>query len=81
MRARGLESYSDDSFLSWAASRINVLQWNGPSAVPKHSVANDLEENIHSIDIVVSIRALNEKYITLFQLATICNRTGAVMTI
>lgn len=49
-------------------------------ATLKHLVANDQEEERHSVDSIVSQRALREIYLMPFQLAVKLSNPAAIMT-
>lgn len=63
-----------------AAEIINKIQSKGPIAALKHFVASDQEEERHSVDTIVSARALREVYFLPFMMAARESRPAAVMT-
>lgn len=68
---RGFESFSEDPYLAGMASAsvVNGIQSKDIAATIKHYVANDLEDQRHSSDSIVTQRALREIYLEPFRLA------------
>ncbi len=69
---RAFESFSEDPLLSGklTASYVKGLQSKNIAATLKHYVCNDQENERHSVNVIVSERALREIYLQPFQIAT-----------
>lgn len=78
---RHFECYSEDPLLTarTAVAYIEGVQSTGVGACVKHYVANDQEFERHTVDIVVSERALREIYLAPFEAAVRQAGVRAVM--
>jgi beta-glucosidase len=79
---RGFESFSEDPLLSGtiAGHYVRGLQETNISAVLKHFVCNDMEDQRMAVNIVVTERALREIYLLPFMIAIRLGQPHAIMT-
>ncbi len=79
---RNFEYFSEDPLLSgtMAAAAVRGMHSGGAEAVLKHFACNNREQNRHSMDTVVSERALREIYLRGFEIAVKTSPVCAVMT-
>ncbi|GAA5154234.1 MULTISPECIES: beta-glucosidase family protein [Amycolatopsis] len=79
---RHFECFSEDPLLSGvlAAAYVRGLQEYGVAAVPKHYVANDSENERHTVDVRVGERTLREVYLLPFELAVVQGGAWAIMS-
>lgn len=78
---RTFESYSEDPYLDGqiAVAAIRGIQSTGVLANVKHYIANNQEDNRHSIDEIIDERALREIYMPAFQAAVEQGDVASVM--
>jgi beta-glucosidase len=79
---RGFESFSEEPLLSGtiAGHYVNGLQEKNVSAVLKHFVCNDMEDQRMAVDTIVTERALREIYLMPFMVAIRLGQPHAIMT-
>jgi beta-glucosidase len=79
---RGFESFSEDPLLSGtiAGYYVRGLQEKNISAVLKHFVCNDMEDQRMAVNSIVTERALREIYLMPFMVAIRLGQPHAIMT-
>ena len=79
---RNFEYFSEDPFLSgnMASAELDGLHSRGVTGTIKHFTANDQETGRHTVDSVVSERALREIYLKGFEIAIKKGKAKTVMT-
>lgn len=82
LNGRNFEYFSEDPLLTgkMAAAICRGIDRSGASATIKHFCANNQEKNRHTVDSVVSERALREIYLKAFEIALKDGSCKAVMT-
>ncbi len=82
LNGRNFEYFSEDPYLTGviASAQIKGLKEHGVTGVLKHFAANNRETNRHSLDSVVSERALREIYLRGFEIAVREGGADAIMT-
>ena len=82
LNGRNFEYFSEDPLLTgrMAVSQLQGMQAYGVSGVIKHFAGNNQEWKRHSVDAVVSERALREIYLKAFELAVKEGGAMAVMS-
>ena len=82
LNGRNFEYFSEDPLLTgrMAAAQLHGMQEYGVSGVIKHFACNNQEWKRHSVDAVVSERALREIYLKAFELAVKEGGAMAVMS-
>ncbi|WP_235022867.1 beta-glucosidase family protein [Amycolatopsis alkalitolerans] len=79
---RHFECFAEDPLLSGAlaAAFVRGLQRHGVAAVPKHYVANDSENDRHTVDVRADERTLREVYLLPFEMAVVEGGAWAIMS-
>ena len=79
---RGFESFSEDPLLSGtiAGHYIQGLQEKNVSAVLKHFVCNDMEDQRMAVNVIVTEKALREIYLMPFMIAIRIAQPHGIMT-
>ncbi len=82
LNGRNFEYFSEDPFLTgkMAAVQLKALHQAGVTGTIKHFCANNQETGRHSVDSVVSERALREIYLKGFEMAVKEGQADSVMT-
>ena len=82
LNGRNFEYFSEDPFLTGtlAAAQLQGLHRAGVTGTLKHCCANNRETNRHSLDSVVSERALREIYLKGFEIAVKEGGADSIMT-
>ena len=82
LNGRNFEYFSEDPYLTGriACAQLEGLREHGVTGVLKHFAANNRESGRHSLDSIVSERALREIYLRGFEIAVREGRANAVMT-
>ncbi len=82
LNGRNFEYFSEDPLLTgrMAAAQLRGMQESGVDGVIKHFACNNQEWKRHSVDAVVSERALREIYLKAFELAVKEGGSTAVMS-
>ncbi len=82
LNGRNFEYFSEDPYLTgrMACAQLEGLHEHGVTGVLKHFAANNREQGRHSLDSVVSERALREIYLRGFEIAVREGRADAIMT-
>ncbi|MDE6596360.1 MAG: fibronectin type III-like domain-contianing protein, partial [Oscillospiraceae bacterium] len=82
LNGRNFEYFSEDPYLTgtMAAAELAGLHKNGVTGTVKHFCGNNQETNRHSIDSVISERALREIYLKGFEIAIKKGGAKTVMT-
>lgn len=79
---RHFECFSEDPLLSGAVAVgfVRGVQRHGVAAVPKHYVANDSENDRHTVDVHADERTLREVYLLPFEMAVVEGGAWAIMS-
>ncbi len=82
LNGRNFEYFSEDPYLTgtMAAAELQGFHSAGVTGTIKHYCANDQETGRHTVDSVVSERALREIYLRCFELAVKDGGASSVMT-
>ena len=82
LNGRNFEYYSEDPFVTgtFAAAAVRGIKKGGSTATVKHFAANDQEKARHTVDAVVSERALREIYLKGFEIAVKEGWAVSIMT-
>ena len=82
LNGRNFEYYSEDPFVTgtFAAAAVRGIKKGGSTATVKHFAANDQEKARHTVDAVVSERALREIYLKGFEIAVKEGGAVSIMT-
>ena len=82
LNGRNFEYFSEDPYLTGriACAQLEGLQEHGVTGVLKHFAANNRESGRHSLDSIVSERALREIYLRGFEIAVREGQADAIMT-
>lgn len=82
INGRNFEYFSEDPFLtgSIAIAQLTGLKRSGVSGTVKHFCGNNQEYHRHSVDSVISQRALREIYLKGFEMAVRAGVADSVMT-
>ena len=82
LNGRNFEYYSEDPLVTgaFAAATVRGIRKGGSTATVKHFAANDQEKARHTVDAVVSERALREIYLKGFELAVKEGGAVSIMT-
>ena len=82
LNGRNFEYFSEDPYLTGriACAQLAGLKEQGVSGVLKHFAANNRESGRHSLDSIVSERALREIYLRGFEIAVREGGADAIMT-
>ena len=82
LNGRNFEYFSEDPYLTgtMAAAELQGFHSAGVTGTIKHYCANDQETGRHTVDSVVSERALREIYLRCFELAVRDGGASSVMT-
>lgn len=82
LNGRNFEYFSEDPYLSGtlAAAELQGFHSAGVTGTIKHYCANDQEAGRHTVDSVISERALREIYLRCFELAVKDGNASTVMT-
>ena len=82
LNGRNYEYFSEDPYLTGriACAQLEGLQEHGVTGVLKHFAANNRESGRHSLDSIVSERALREIYLRGFEIAVREGQADAIMT-
>ncbi|OCF30851.1 hypothetical protein I317_05060 [Kwoniella heveanensis CBS 569] len=81
LAGRGFEMFSEDPLLigKIGATYIKTLESEGITACMKHFIGNEQETRKHTIDTIVSDRAMREIYLEPFRIAIREGNPGSVM--
>ena len=82
LNGRNFEYFSEDPYISgtFAAAMANGMAESNVTAVIKHVVANNQEQNRHRCNSIVSERALREIYLKGFEIAVKSSAVKSIMT-
>lgn len=82
LNGRNFEYYSEDPFVTgtFAAAAVRGIKKGGSTATVKHFAANNQEKARHTVDAVVSERALREIYLKGFEIAVKEGGAVSIMT-
>lgn len=82
LNGRNFEYFSEDPLLTGtlAAAQIRALHQSGVTGTLKHFCANNQETGRHTVDSIVSERALRELYLKSFEMAVKESGAESVMT-
>lgn len=82
LNGRNFEYFSEDPYLTgtMAAAELKGFRFAGVTGTVKHFCGNDQESGRHTMDSVISERALREIYLRCFEIAVKDGKASTIMT-